>query len=99
MTMPEIANVIFTYKEVATALIKAQDIHEGVWALFIRFGLSAANAGANDEELKPCAIIPILEIGLQKAEKENNVSVDAAKVNPAQGKKGNQGRVVPTAKQ
>jgi hypothetical protein len=28
------------------------------------------------------AIIPVLEIGLQKFEKESNIAVDAAKVNP-----------------
>jgi hypothetical protein len=81
--MPEIANIIFSYKEVTTALLKAQGIHEGLWSLFIRFGLSAANLGPNDDEVRPTAIIPILEIGLQKGEKENNVTVDAAKVNPA----------------
>jgi hypothetical protein len=81
--MPEIANIVFSYKEVATALLKAQDIHEGLWSLFMRFGLNAANMGGNDNELRPCAIIPVLEIGLQKAEKENNVTVDAAKVNPS----------------
>lgn len=80
--MPEIANIVFSYKEVATALLKEQRIHEGFWTLFIRFGLNAANLGPNDDELKPCAIIPIMEIGLQKGEKENNVTVDAAKVNP-----------------
>jgi hypothetical protein len=29
----------------------------------------------------PAAIIPVLEIGLQKFEKENNLSIDAASVN------------------
>jgi hypothetical protein len=80
--MPEIGNVIFSYREVVTALLKAQGIHEGKWALFVRFGLNAANIGGNDDDLRPAAIIPILEIGLQKAEKENAISVDAAKVNP-----------------
>jgi len=80
--MPEIGNIIFSYREVVTALLKAQGIHDGLWMLFVRFGLSAANVGPNDEELKPAAIIPILEIGLQKAEKESNLAVDAAKVNP-----------------
>ena len=80
--MPEIANIVFSYKEVVTALIKAQDIHEGLWSLFVRFGLNAANVGGNENELRPCAIIPVLEIGLQKGEKDNNVTVDAAKVNP-----------------
>jgi hypothetical protein len=80
--MPEIANIVFSYKEVVTALIKAQNIHEGLWSLFVRFGLNAANMGGNDNELRPCAIIPVLEIGLQKGEKDNNITVDAAKVNP-----------------
>jgi hypothetical protein len=80
--MPEIANIVFSYKEVATALLREQKIHEGLWSLFIRFGLSASNVGPNEDELKPCAIIPVLEIGLQKGEKENSVTVDAAKVNP-----------------
>jgi hypothetical protein len=80
--MPEIANITFSYKEVVTALLKEQGIHEGLWALFVKFGLGALNVGENDESIRPAAIIPILEIGLQKAEKENNISVDAAKVNP-----------------
>ena len=80
--MPEISNIVFNYKEVVTALVKAQGIHEGLWALFIRFGLNAANLGPNEDQIQPCAIIPIVEIGLQKAEKENSISVDAAKVNP-----------------
>lgn len=80
--MPEVANIVFSFKEVITALLKAQDIHEGIWALFVRFGMNAANVGGNENELRPTAIIPILELGLQKAEKESNVAVDAAKVNP-----------------
>ena len=80
--MPEIANIVFSYKEVATALLKEQKIHEGYWSLFIRFGLNAVNLGPNEDELKPCAVIPVLEIGLQKGEKENSITVDAAKVNP-----------------
>lgn len=80
--MPEIGNIIFSYQEVATALLKAQGIHEGVWQVFVRFGLNATNLGPTDNELKPAAIIPILEIGLQKAEKPSNLSVDAAMVNP-----------------
>jgi len=80
--MPEIANIVFTHKEVTKALIKEQGIHEGLWALSVRFGLNAANIGANEDELKPAAIVAILEFGLQKAEKENNITVDAAKVNP-----------------
>ena len=80
--MPEAGQIIFSYREVVEALIKANELHEGIWALFVKFGLNAANIGASEQEVRPAAIIPLLEIGLQKAEKENNISVDAAKVNP-----------------
>jgi hypothetical protein len=62
--------------------VKNQDLHDGIWGLFVRFGLNAANVGESDAMLRPAAILPILEIGLQKMEKESNIAVDAAKVNP-----------------
>ena len=80
--MPEPAQIVFSYKELAETLIKAQGIHEGIWGVFLRFGLNAVNIGENDAALRPAAIIPVLEIGLQKMEKESNIAVDAAKVNP-----------------
>jgi hypothetical protein len=80
--MPETSQLTFTFKEIVTALLKAQDIHEGIWGLFVNFGLSANNIGPNESELKPAAVIPVLSLGLQKFEKETNLSVDAAKANP-----------------
>ena len=79
--MAEPGQVIFTYKEVGEALLKKEGIHEGLWALYIKFGLAALNVGGSDSELRPTALIPILELGLQKADKETNISVDAAKAN------------------
>jgi hypothetical protein len=81
--MPETSQLTFSFKEIVTALIKAQDIHEGIWGLFVNFGLTAQNVGPNENELRPAAMIPILQLGLLKFEKETNLSVDAAKVNPA----------------
>jgi len=80
--MAESTQIVFSYKEVAEALLKTQDIHEGIWGLFIKFGISAANVGATPDTVSPAAIVPILQIGLQKFETENNLSVDAALVNP-----------------
>ena len=80
--MAEIGQLSFTYKEVVEALLKKQGIHEGIWGLWVRFGIRAANVGEAETDIRPSAIIPILEIGLQKFAKETNVSVDAAKVNP-----------------
>jgi hypothetical protein len=80
--MGEASLISFSYKEVAEALVKKQGLHEGIWGLFIKFGISGANFGPTADDVKPTAIIPVLEIGLQKMEKENNISVDAARVNP-----------------
>ncbi len=80
--MPETSQLTFTFKEIVTALLKAQNIHEGIWGLFVNFGLSANNIGPNESELRPAAVIPVLNLGLQKFEKETNLSVDAAKANP-----------------
>ena len=81
--MAESTLVVFTHKEVVEALLKKQGIHEGIWGLYVRFGIRGANLGASDSDLMPAAIVPVLQIGLQKFEKENNISVDAAKANPA----------------
>jgi len=80
--MPQATQIVFKHRELVEMLIKSQEIHDGIWGLFVRFGIGATNLGPSDAELQPAAIVPILEIGLQKFEKETNISVDAAKVNP-----------------
>ncbi|MBM3774274.1 MAG: hypothetical protein FJW37_03840 [Acidobacteria bacterium] len=80
--MAEAKQFVFTHREVVEALLKKQGIHEGIWGLYIRFGIKAANVGGSPSELMPSAIIPVLEIGLQKFDKESNIAVDAALVNP-----------------
>jgi hypothetical protein len=83
--MAEPNQIAFGFKEVVEALVKKQSIHEGIWGIYVRFGMNAQNIGPTENDLRPAAIIPILEIGLQKFDKENNLTVDAAKVNPRQG--------------
>ena len=81
--MAELTQLFFSHKEVVTALIKQQNIHEGIWALAVNFGCGAANVGqtADGMDANPAAIIPVLGIGLQRVHVENNMSIDAAKVN------------------
>ena len=81
--MAEVSGFVFTHKEIAEALVKRQDLHEGIWQLSVKFALGAINAGPSDEALLPSAILGIAQIGITKVDKENNLSVDAAKVNPA----------------
>jgi hypothetical protein len=80
--MPEASQILFSHKEVVELLLKKQNIHEGIWGLAVKFGFSAANIGISDADLNPAAIIPIVQVGLQRYDKESNIAVDAAKVNP-----------------
>jgi hypothetical protein len=80
--MPETNNIIFTYKELAEALIRQNQIHEGLWGIFVKFGLNAANVASSGGELTPSAIVGLLQIGIQRFEKPNNLTVDANEVNP-----------------
>jgi len=72
----------FTHKEVAEALVLRHGIHEGVWGIFVEFGIGAINFGPNSEDLLPAAVVPVLKIGLQRFPELNALSVDAAQVNP-----------------
>ena len=81
--MAESTQITYTHREVAEMLVKHQGLREGIWGLFLKFGIQAANIGPDAGQLVPAAIIPVLAIGLQKFDSENALAVDAAKVNPA----------------
>ena len=80
--MAEATQITFKYTELVELMLKKQEIHEGIWGLFVNFGLSASNIGPSEANLSPAAIVGVLGIGLQKFDKESNLAVDAAKVNP-----------------
>jgi len=81
--MPETKQIAFSHKEVAEALIRSGNIHEGLWGLYVEFGLGATNmAPTPGGDLNPTAMVPILKIGLQRFEKPSNLTADAKKVNP-----------------
>lgn len=80
--MGEPTEFLFDYKEVAELLVKKQDLHEGIWELRFHFGLNAGCVGPSDDHLTPTAFVGIVKVSLALAEKETNMSVNAAKVNP-----------------
>jgi hypothetical protein len=80
--MAEPGQLLFTHKEVVEALVKQQGLHEGLWMLYMEFGIQGVNMGPSDDLLVPGAIVPVQKIGLQRGTKENSLTVDAAKVNP-----------------
>ncbi|MBI4774597.1 MAG: hypothetical protein HY788_10525 [Deltaproteobacteria bacterium] len=79
----EVKLITFDHKEVVEALIKQQDLHEGIWQLYVEFGITAANIGIGEkQQLSPSAIVPVQKIGLVRVENENPLSLDASAVNP-----------------
>ena len=84
--MPETKNYTFSYTELAETLVKKLDIHEGLWGVYIEFNFGAANvsAGPDGKSLAPAAIAAIKSIGIQRFDTPNNLTVDAAVVNPVQ---------------
>jgi hypothetical protein len=80
--MAEPTQIVFSYKEVVEALLKKQGIHEGIWGIHVRFGIQAMNAGGSADDLLPVAVVPLVNIGIQKFEELSSLSVDASVVNP-----------------
>lgn len=82
--MPETPQILFSYQEIAEALIKQQDINEGLWGLYVEFDV--ATTLVSDQEgvnTVPAAIIPVQRIGLRRFDEEvGGLTVDAAVVNP-----------------
>ena len=80
--MAEVNQYVFDLKEVVEALVRKQGIREGIWGIYVEFGLGAANVGQTDEQLLPTALVPIKKIGIQRLEKETSLAVDASKLPP-----------------
>jgi len=86
--MAEAQNYVFSYRELTETLIKKQGLHEGLWMIYVEFGLGAGNVGPTKEQVMPAAILSVAKIGIQRVEKDNPLAesaliVDAAVVNPA----------------
>ncbi len=83
--MPEESKFVFSHKEIVEAMIKKQNIHEGIWRLYVEFGLGGGNVGPSPDQVVPTAFLGVLRIGILRAKAETTedaLSVDAAKVNP-----------------
>jgi hypothetical protein len=74
---------VFSHAEVIEALIKKQELHEGIWMIYFELGINGANiAHPVTRDPTPAAIIPIVKVGLQKTDAVSPIAVDAAVVNP-----------------
>src|SRR3990167_5114432 len=78
--------VKFRLRDVAEALVKLADLHEGLWQVQIMFSNSATNLNLNGN-LVPCAITGVAALQLSRVTNEregdqDELTVDAAQVNP-----------------
>ena len=74
--------VKFHLRDVAVALLKLADVHEGLWQIQVMFANSATNINLNGH-MVPSAITSVAGVQLARVETEDELTVDAAKVNPA----------------
>ena len=75
----------YDYKEVVENLIKAQGLHEGLWRLVFDLGLSGTNVNVLQDgktTLTPTGMVLIQRIGIVQTSELNDLTVDAAEVNP-----------------
>ena len=73
--------VKFRLRDVAEALVKLADLHEGLWQVQIMFSNSATNLNLNGS-LVPSAITGVAALQLSRVETADELTVDAAAVNP-----------------
>lgn len=72
--------IVIDFRELATMIIREHQIKEGLWGIWVRFGIGGANVGPDEASLVPAAVVPIQEIGIQRFDAPNGLTVDAANV-------------------
>jgi hypothetical protein len=73
---------IYDLKEVLTALIKQNGVHEGIWVLGVEFGFGAGSFSSDNKIASPTAFAQILKIGISRVEVEGPQTVNASIINP-----------------
>jgi hypothetical protein len=89
--MAEITQYSFSFAEIAEALIKRQNLHEGEWIVGVEFVLNVGAMGMSPESIRPGAMILANQLQLVNAipgqQQPRGLAVDAAVVNPAKATK------------
>jgi hypothetical protein len=85
--MAEATQYNFSLADIAEALIKRQNLHEGEWVVGVEFGLNVGAMGTSQEAIRPGVMVLANQIQLVKAipgqPHPPGLVVDAAVVNPA----------------
>lgn len=80
--MPDTTPKLLQHSELVTLLIREFGVHEGIWTLAVELQFAALTAGTDDQSAYPTGLVSVKSIGLSPGVKVNNISVDAALVNP-----------------
>jgi hypothetical protein len=84
--MAEPTQFSFDLKEVATALVKQQGLHEGHWLVTFELNLAAGIIGQTPATSMPAAFVQINRLQLVRQDQvpspHPHLTVDAAEVNP-----------------
>ena len=80
--MAEAKLIGYTFKELAELLVRDRGITQGHWGVYVKFGLQAGNVGPTPTDIMPAAVVPILELGIQRFDEPNALTIDAAKLEP-----------------
>jgi hypothetical protein len=82
--MAEPTQFTFDLKEVATALVKQQGLHEGLWMVAFEVGLVAGIIGPTPATSGPAALVQFNKVQLMRLDQplHPHLTVDAAEVNP-----------------
>lgn len=86
--MPEVERILFSHEELVALMLKEQGITQGLWRLYVRFNLGAANltSPADESLLLPGSIVSIRDIGIVRTdEPAPGITVDAATGEPVRG--------------
>ena len=83
--MAEPGSYNFELREVITALIKQQGLHEGLWVFGVEFQFAVGTFGPTPADARPGVILQIGKVTLARKEAAtpDELAVDAAVVNPA----------------
>ena len=80
---PQPKPITFSYKDVVEALLKHKGIKNGVWRIYVEFGLGAANIAGPEGQLSPTAFIPVKKLGIIPTSDITDFSVDAKSLRTA----------------
>lgn len=78
--MSDVKVIQLTTKQVVEAMLKQQGITNGIWGLWVEFGIGAANVPGPTGIVSPTALVPITKLGLQSMSQVTDISVDASSI-------------------